>query len=264
MSKRLLCLTLLALVAASSSGCNCICCLHDNLLGLYKSRRWADCGCGPVYYGPWFDSPPECCDPCDSWGNFTGKRYWISGNSYPGNSYQRNSWQGNNAGMPMGGPAGGGPVMDDSMDGMDVQGEMIGPGNQTPTPAAPQMNQPQPAAPPASGSPRMGRRPRGMAIAAAESLRQQFQPIPRRQATSWFQNLLGEGDPGAAGLRGTCEIRSQSLRVLKPHVIRARLAGSPAGAGIDISAPPRSAHYRSAHYRSAGHRQLRDSSAAGS
>jgi len=178
MSKRLLCLTLLALITASSSGCQCICCLHDNLLALYKSRRWADCGCGPVYYGPWIDTPPYCCDPCDGVANFTGKQYWTSanscrgnsgqGNSYQGNSYQGNSYQGNsgpgNAGMPMGEPTMGGPVMDDSMDGMVAPGEMIGPGNQMPTPAAPQMNQPQPAAPQSSPSPRMGRRQRGMAL----------------------------------------------------------------------------------------------------
>ncbi len=164
MSKRLFCLTLLVLITAGSSGCNCICCLHDNLLALYKSRRWKDCGCGPVYMGPWIDSPPNCCDPCDGAGNFTGRRYWESANM--------------GTGIPVGGPAAGGgapmmgggaPMMDDSMDGMEYHGEAIGPGNQSPTPAAPQMrpqmNQPTPAAPPSSyPAPRMGRRQTGMAM----------------------------------------------------------------------------------------------------
>jgi hypothetical protein len=29
-------------------------------------------GCGERYWGDWYGDPPECCDPCDSWGNFTG------------------------------------------------------------------------------------------------------------------------------------------------------------------------------------------------
>jgi len=29
-------------------------------------------GCGERYWGDWFGDPPEYCDPCDSYGNFTG------------------------------------------------------------------------------------------------------------------------------------------------------------------------------------------------
>ena len=173
--KRLLCLTLLVLMTVSSSGCRAICCLHDNLLAAYKSRRWADCGCGGMYYGPWIDTPPLCCDECDHCGSFQARRrYWTSANSWMSTSRQGvNPWQAGNphpgaGGVPTGEPTMAPPMMDDSMDGMPMQGEMIGPGNQMPTPAGPQMNpqmnQPTPAGPPPSGSPRMGRRPRGMAM----------------------------------------------------------------------------------------------------
>jgi hypothetical protein len=153
-------------------------------LAAYKSRRWADCGCGEVYYGPWIDTPPECCDACDNYGNFHARRYWTSANSWRSNTRQSfNPWQAgnphpggpyqNNMGPMDGNMPTGGPVMDDSMDGMPMQGETIGPGNQMPTPVDPQMNpnpainQPTPAGPPPSPSPRMGRRPRGMAMRPA-------------------------------------------------------------------------------------------------
>jgi hypothetical protein len=29
-------------------------------------------GCGEVYYGDWSSDPPDCCDPCDRLGNYTG------------------------------------------------------------------------------------------------------------------------------------------------------------------------------------------------
>lgn len=29
-------------------------------------------GCGEVYWGDWISDPPDCCEPCDSCGNFTG------------------------------------------------------------------------------------------------------------------------------------------------------------------------------------------------
>ncbi len=154
MSKRLLCLTLLALTTIGSSGCQCVCCLHDNLMALYRSRRWSDCGCGEIYYGPWLDTPPKCCDPCDCQGNFTAtRRYWT-----PGLQWRQNG------GAPMGGPTMASPMMDDSMDGMEMQGQPMSPGNQVPTPAGPQMNQPTPAMPPSSPPPRLGRRQHGMAM----------------------------------------------------------------------------------------------------
>lgn len=29
-------------------------------------------GCGETYYGHFAGDPPDCCDPCDRWGNYTG------------------------------------------------------------------------------------------------------------------------------------------------------------------------------------------------
>ena len=29
-------------------------------------------GCGEVYWGEWTNHPPDCCDPCDNCGNWTG------------------------------------------------------------------------------------------------------------------------------------------------------------------------------------------------
>ena len=29
-------------------------------------------GCGDIYWGEWISDPPDCCDPCDQCGQFTG------------------------------------------------------------------------------------------------------------------------------------------------------------------------------------------------
>ncbi len=29
-------------------------------------------GCGDIYWGEWISDPPDCCDPCDQCGGFTG------------------------------------------------------------------------------------------------------------------------------------------------------------------------------------------------
>ena len=29
-------------------------------------------GCGDIYWGEWISDPPDCCDPCDQCGSFTG------------------------------------------------------------------------------------------------------------------------------------------------------------------------------------------------
>jgi hypothetical protein len=31
-----------------------------------------EAGCGGVYWDEWFSDPPDCCDPCDNWGNYHG------------------------------------------------------------------------------------------------------------------------------------------------------------------------------------------------
>ena len=38
------------------------------LVGLMKCGT----GCGEVYWGEWTSDPPDCCDPCDSCGNWVG------------------------------------------------------------------------------------------------------------------------------------------------------------------------------------------------
>ncbi len=30
-------------------------------------------GCGDLVLDEWFDNPPDCCDPCDNWGGYSGK-----------------------------------------------------------------------------------------------------------------------------------------------------------------------------------------------
>jgi hypothetical protein len=53
---------LAALVAAGG----CCCCKG---LGNKELDNW---GCGEVYHSEWHNDPPDCCDPCDCWGNYTG------------------------------------------------------------------------------------------------------------------------------------------------------------------------------------------------
>ena len=33
---------------------------------------WCGKGCGPIYLSEFHSDPPDCCDPCDRCGNFTG------------------------------------------------------------------------------------------------------------------------------------------------------------------------------------------------
>jgi len=33
---------------------------------------WCGSGCGPIYWSEFHSDPPDCCDPCDRCGNFTG------------------------------------------------------------------------------------------------------------------------------------------------------------------------------------------------
>lgn len=35
--------------------------------------------CGDVYWGDWHGDPPDCCDPCDRHGNYTGVQTGGSG-----------------------------------------------------------------------------------------------------------------------------------------------------------------------------------------
>ena len=45
------------------------------LTWLFRLFEGAGCyggGCGETYYGDWCSDPPDCCDPCDRLGNYTG------------------------------------------------------------------------------------------------------------------------------------------------------------------------------------------------
>ena len=49
------------------------------VFALFRTGAYRGCGpcesrggCGERYWGDWYGDPPECRDPCDAWGNFTG------------------------------------------------------------------------------------------------------------------------------------------------------------------------------------------------
>lgn len=44
-------------------------------------------GCtGPMYWSEWYNDPPQCCEPCDKYGNYTGPQYGCSVNKYAAGS----------------------------------------------------------------------------------------------------------------------------------------------------------------------------------
>jgi hypothetical protein len=59
---------------------------------------WCGGNCGERYWGDFYNDPPDCCDPCDCHGNFTG-----GGCSHCGGGYA-----GGYSGGSMGAPTGGG------------------------------------------------------------------------------------------------------------------------------------------------------------
>lgn len=42
------------------------------LANLFRVPSWCGDGCGEMYWGDFHGDPPDCCDPCDRCGNFTG------------------------------------------------------------------------------------------------------------------------------------------------------------------------------------------------
>jgi hypothetical protein len=75
---------LIAVAALYSSGCVCT---HSSLhgpgigcndCGVAACEPGCGCGagcssgCGEVYWGEWTNHPPDCCDPCDNYGNYVG------------------------------------------------------------------------------------------------------------------------------------------------------------------------------------------------
>jgi len=52
------------------------CCGARGLLGwLFRPLAWSCCdtSCGEIYWGDFHGDPPDCCDPCDDCGNWTGR-----------------------------------------------------------------------------------------------------------------------------------------------------------------------------------------------
>jgi hypothetical protein len=65
---RLASFVLLLVVAAASTGC-CYNCRG------WHGRHWCGPSCGECYWSEWFNDPPDCCDPCDCYGNYAGPKY---------------------------------------------------------------------------------------------------------------------------------------------------------------------------------------------
>jgi hypothetical protein len=42
------------------------------VFALFTPRSWCGRGCGDRYWGDFYGDPPDCWDPCDGYGNFTG------------------------------------------------------------------------------------------------------------------------------------------------------------------------------------------------
>ncbi len=42
------------------------------LFGFLRCGTFCGSGCGERYWGDWYGDPPDGCDPCDNYGNFTG------------------------------------------------------------------------------------------------------------------------------------------------------------------------------------------------
>lgn len=40
--------------------------------GYLKYMLTCGAGCSEIYWGEWISDPPDCCDPCDNCGNWTG------------------------------------------------------------------------------------------------------------------------------------------------------------------------------------------------
>jgi len=71
MLKRIISVALIALLLGAS-GCG--------LKGQCYPRTFCGSGCGELYISDWINYPPDCQDPCDCHGNFTGggkgAKYW--------------------------------------------------------------------------------------------------------------------------------------------------------------------------------------------
>jgi hypothetical protein len=43
------------------------------VFNLFRYRTFPCSGCGERYWGDWYGDPPDCNDPCDHYGNYTGR-----------------------------------------------------------------------------------------------------------------------------------------------------------------------------------------------
>jgi len=59
------------------------------LFAQFRLRECRACsGCGEVYWGGYCSDPPDCCDPCDCYGNWTGGcGPWAGGGGYGSAGY---------------------------------------------------------------------------------------------------------------------------------------------------------------------------------
>ncbi len=55
-----------------TGGCGATPCQNACLSDCTTNMLTRGSGCGEVYWGPWVNDPPACCDPCDNYGNWTG------------------------------------------------------------------------------------------------------------------------------------------------------------------------------------------------
>jgi hypothetical protein len=92
MSLRYCFLGLMAIALASGQGCCCLLCWP-------YGKTWCGSQCGDLIWNEWFSLPPDCCDPCNNCGAFTGPNnrflrrgvysvhsVWDVADGYPGYS----------------------------------------------------------------------------------------------------------------------------------------------------------------------------------
>ena len=53
------------------------------VLSLFRCESWCGTGCGEVYWVEFHSDPPDCCDPCDRCGHFTGRQTTDCGCGVP-------------------------------------------------------------------------------------------------------------------------------------------------------------------------------------
>jgi len=72
------------------------------LFSCHPKDNWCS-GCGDAYYGDYISEPPDCCDPCDCFGNWTGSRAPFA---HPYDPWGNNPWGSNAWGndAPVAGP----------------------------------------------------------------------------------------------------------------------------------------------------------------